>query len=295
MLSTNKEKIPMPEADTGVAAPAITTPAPATPTTPTAPWYEGKADAETIGYLQNKGWADDPVKAAIEASKAHRAAERHLGAPADQLIRLPKDGNDPAWNNVWNRLGKPIDPKLYDFSDIKLSDGSAIDDAFADTLRKAAFENHIPKDAAKALASAMVKHAEQSDATDALEAKAKWDQGVAKIKESWGPKFNANQLQAMEGARKLGISQELYDTMAKAAGVDVIAELFRKIGSGISEDKLVEGSGASPSTVEAATARRTELMADKEWMARYRKGGTLEKREMHNLQQIITGVIDTAA
>jgi hypothetical protein len=288
----------MPEADTGAAATTATTATGTTatpPTTPTAPWYEGKADAETIGYLQNKGWADDPVKAAIEASKAHRAAERHLGAPADQLIRLPKDGNDPAWNNVWNRLGKPIDPKLYDFSDIKLADGSAIDDAFADTLRKAAFENHIPKDAAKALASAMVKHAEQSDATDALEAKAKWDQGVAKIKESWGPKFNANQLQAMEGARKLGISQELYDTMAKAAGVDVIAELFRKIGSGISEDRLVEGNNSSPDTVEAAMARKAELMADKDWIARFRKNGVHEVNEMRYLNRKITGVYDISA
>jgi hypothetical protein len=287
----------MSDTDTGAAATGTTAATTATGTTATTPWYEGKLDADTIGHVQHKGWDKDLITAAIEASKAHRLAEKALGGPSEQLIRLPKDAKDEVgWNSVWNRLGKPADPKGYDFSVVKLADGTAIDASFADAIRKTAFENHIPKDAATAFARAVIKHAEATDATEALDAKTKWDAGVARIKENWGPNFNANTLQAMEGARKLGISQELYDTMAKAAGVDVVAELFRKIGSGISEHKFVEGNqGGLPVTVESARAERAALMTDKEWMTRYRKGGTAEKIHMHNLNQIISGVTDTAA
>lgn len=278
---------------------ATTTTATTTATTAAAakPWYDGKADAETIGYWQNKAWkADDPVTIALEATKAAREAQKFVGAPPELLIRLPKDAKDEAgWNAVHQRLGKPTDPKGYDFSDVKFADGSAIKDSLADTIRKTAFENHLSKDAAAAFARGLVKHMDAEDLAEATDAKTKWDAGVERIKQSWGANFNANQLQAMEGARKLGITQELYDTMAKAAGPDVVAELFRKIGAGISEDKLVEGNRNTPSTVEAAKARKAELMTDKEWMARYRKSDTAAVREMRNLNQIITGVIDTAA
>ena len=289
----------MSDVNAAAAAPADagTPPTSAPGTAPPQPWYQGKADAETIGYFQNKGWDKDPVTAAIEASKAHRAAEKYLGAPADQLIRLPKDAKDEVgWNSLWQRLGKPADPKQYDFTDVKLADGTTIDDAFADTIRKAAYQNNIPKDAASAFAKAMVEHAQTNDNQEALAAKQKWDQGVERIRQNWGANFNANTLTAMVGARKLGITQELYDTMAKAAGVEVVAELFRKIGSGISEDKLIEGQPNNiPATVESARAERATCMADKDWMARYRKGGTNEVRHMRNLNQIISGVIDTNA
>jgi hypothetical protein len=264
----------------------------------TAPWYDGKADAETIGFLQNRGWDKDPITAAVEASKAYREAQRMLGGPPDQLLRLPKDVKDgAAWDPIWQRLGKPKEIAGYDFTDVKFADGTAINEAFADSIRKAAFENHIPKDAATAFARAMVKHAETNDQNDTMEAQSKLNASLERLKQNWGPNFARNELMAMEGARRLGVTQEQYDQMKSALGADVTAEMFRKIGQGTSEDSFIEGRNQQtlPNTVEAAKARKAELLVDKEWMARYRRHDTAAMREMRNLNQIITGVTDTAA
>src|SRR5881394_756652 len=63
-------------------------------------------------------------------------AEKLVGVPADQVLRVPKDAADEkGWNAVWSRLGKPTDAKGYDFSDIKFADGTAPDATFVETMR----------------------------------------------------------------------------------------------------------------------------------------------------------------
>lgn len=282
---------------TATAAAAPPPAPPAAPAAPATPWYQGKADAETIGYWQNKAWKhDDPVTIALEATKAAREAQKFVGAPPELLIRLPKDAKDEAgWNNVYQRLGKPADPKGYDFTDVKSADGTVISEALSDVIRKTAFENHLSKDAAAAFARAVVKHRESVDASAALDVKAQYDASLQRLKENWGTNGNINLIASGEGARKLGINPEQQQKIMEAVGADVAAEMFRKAGAGLQEDRLVEGNKNAPSTVEAARAHRAELMADKEWVARYRKGDAAAKREMHNLQQIITGIVDTAA
>src|SRR5580692_5232905 len=70
-------------------------------------WWEGKADAITAGYLQNRGLHDkSPEEVALTVAKAHMEAEKYIGAPADQLIRLPKDKTDhAAWDAVFSKIG----------------------------------------------------------------------------------------------------------------------------------------------------------------------------------------------
>src|SRR5512138_734393 len=70
------------------------------------PWYDG-LDGETIGHWDNKGWKkDDPKALATELTKAWKGLEKHFGAPADQILRLPKDAADDAgWSAVRQGLG----------------------------------------------------------------------------------------------------------------------------------------------------------------------------------------------
>lgn len=275
------------------AAPPVAPPAaPAPPAAAAAPWYQGKLDSEIIGYAQNKAWKlDDPISFAAEAAKAAINAQKFVGAPPEELLRLPKEPGDPAWSNVWQRLGMPKDIQGYDLSDVKFADGTAIDQALGDAIRRTAFENHVPKDAATAFARALVKHVESTDTADAANQKADWDAGVARLKQSWGTNERINELTALEGAKRVGINQEQYEKLARAVGVDVVAEMFRKIGAGTKEDTFHEGNNPNPTTVEAARARKQELLADKDWLNRYTKGEVQARREMRSLNQIITGVV----
>lgn len=265
-------------------------PAPAPAPAPSAPWYEGKADAETIGYFKNRGWDGDPVTAAIEASKAHRNAESKLGAPADRLVRLPaKDNKDPAaWDSVWRQFGKPMEEKGYDFTDVKFADGRAIEDSFADTIRKVAFRNHIPKDAVTDFARELVKFGESQDKTDENLRLAARAEGQDKIKSLWGENMLQNQAAAQQGTAKAGIGEEDYWKIADAIGLDKTAEMFRKFGAGTMEAKWHEGGGRrGPVTVEEAKERKSQLEADKAWVARYLKNGREEVAEMQGLIKVI--------
>jgi hypothetical protein len=84
------------------------------------PWHDG-VEADTVGFWQNKGYkVDDPKALATDLTKQYRELERHIGAPPDQILRLPKaDAKPEDIKAFWSKLGAPADAKEYDFSGIK--------------------------------------------------------------------------------------------------------------------------------------------------------------------------------
>lgn len=257
-----------------------------TPTPAPAPWYQGKLDAEFVGHAQNKGWKlDDPATLAVEALRAHREAEKFVGVPADQLLRLPKDAKDEAgWNSVWQRLGVPKDAKEYDFSGVKFADGSAIDEAFADRMRQASIANKIPKDAATAYVKSVAEFMEQQDKLEADQTASKIAEEKATLAKSWGPNAEFNKLTAMQGAKRLGVTPEDVQALEKQIGYARVMEMFRKVGAGTTEDTFVESrAGGESRTVESAQARLNELMADPAWGKRLTGGDAQARREFDAL------------
>jgi hypothetical protein len=267
----------------------MTEPAPA----PTAPWYEGKADAEILGYIENKGWKkDDPIEVAIQATKQARELQRHYGVPPEQLLKLPKDASDTAgWNEVNKRLGVPADPKEYDFTGLKYGDGTDLEQGFTDALRAALHEAGVRKDAARTIAEKMVKYSDGGEASSDAEIQATRAANLAELQKLWGPNAELNRLRAMEGARRVGLSKEAAELLEGQIGYVNVMEAMRKIGVGTTEDTFVDGNtgNASPATRNGAVARKAELMSDKAWVARYLGGDRKAIDEMQNLNMLITG------
>lgn len=256
------------------------------------PWHAG-IDAEFIGHAQNKGWKmDDPKEAFGAAAKAARDLEKHFGVPADRLVKIPApDAKPEDLRAYYERLGAPKDAKDYDLSAVK-------DATIADQLRATMFERGLPKDAATAVAASVAKALESKVTTETTLDAAKLADQRAKLEKNWGGKdsstYQFNHLQAMEGARRLGITPDAVKALEGQIGFDGVMEAMRKIGMGTREDTFVErppgGQNGEPTTMEGAVARKAELMADKAWADRYMKGGVTEKREMDRLNQMITGV-----
>lgn len=250
---------------------------PATPpaTPPAAPpWHQG-LDAETIGHAQNKGWKlDDPKEAFAGAVKQARELERHFGVPADQLLKMPKAGAPPEDIKAFRiRLGMPDDPKGYDLSGVKHADGKELDTALADSLRAAAHNAGLPKDAAAEVAKAVVKHMDDKRTADAAVATSKLAEEKAKLQTDWGPKFQFNHLKAMEAAQRLGPEYAAaVAALEGQVGYAKVMDLFRRIGISGGEDIFVErgtgGQAGQVTTREGAVARKADLMADKAWSAR---------------------------
>jgi len=267
-----------------------------------APWYQGVAgvDETVVGHWKAKGWdTKQPAEVAVEATRAWKEAEKFVGAPAAQLLRVPKDAADEAgWNAVWQRLGKPADAKQYDFSDIKFTDGTAIDDTFAESMRAAAFRLHLPKDTASALVREVTKYMDSADTAEIAERTAKLTEQKAALKKNWGPNEAANLFIAQRAAAALGVPPETVSALEGVIGYDKVMEMFRMIGSKIGEDKFVSSTGRPSGGVmtrEEAIAKKQDLMTNAEWRKSYLAGDKAKFREMQALEIIISGVSQQAA
>lgn len=258
------------------------------------PWHQGVEgfDAETIGHIQTKGWDKlDAPKAALQAVKAWKEAERYVGVPANQIVRLPTDANDePGWKAVWARLGAPADAKDYDFSTVKIG-GKDIDAALQETFRTAAASAHLPKDAATRVAAGLAKYLESSEAAKLAEHTAAVEKEREALNKNWGANKDVNLVVAKNAAAALGVTPADVEALEKIVGYSRVMEIFRNIGTKIGEDKFVSNNGGGTPgvmTKEQAVARKAELMKDSAWADRYMKGGSAENREMTSLIKIIT-------
>jgi hypothetical protein len=262
----------------------VTTEAPITTTTTTPVWHEGKIDSETIGFFQNKGYdITDPVKVITELTKQYRAAEKFIGAPPDQMLRLPKADAKPEELAAFRqRLGAPKEASEYDFSPIKEA-------SIADALRQTAHQTGLSKDAAAAVAKTLAAALESKSTTDEVVHAARMAEEKAALTKNWGDKYNYNLLQANEGARRSGITPEAVKLMENQVGYAAVMEHFRKIGANTSEDTFIERGGGGPgvTTREGAMARKAELMADPAWGVRLTKGDAEARREYDQLNAMI--------
>lgn len=260
------------------------------------PWYDGKiTDSEVIGHIQNRGWHNKPLEeVAIAAIQSHREAEKHLGVPADRLIRLPANlGDQEAMKPVWQKLGAPADPKEYDFSTVKNAKGEDIAQPLADVIRSTAAANNLPKTAAAALAAAVVKHQDGIEAEAAANKTAAVQKEKETLAKEWGPNATAHREIAKAGARKLGFTPEQVDALEGVVGYAGIMKALHQVGVISGEAKpygLDNNNNNQPGllTYDQAVARKAELMADQEWSKRYLAGGSAEGREMTALIQIIS-------
>lgn len=257
------------------------------------PWYEGKADAELVGHMQNNGWDKDPVEAAIAAAKSHREAQKKLGIPPDQVLRMPKpDSPEADVKLFWGKLGAPADPKEYDFSGVKTADGKDIAPELAEALRASFARRLLPKDTAIEIAKDVIKFNDgdklQKDAAKTATTAVQ----KAELQKEWKQDFDGNLFIAKRGAQALGLTGEQITELENLTGYVGIMKALHKAGVINREPNgLVTngGNNGGAMTREQAIARKGDLMRDTAWVARYHSNGATERAEMNNLIRIETG------
>jgi len=278
--------------DTGQSAEQVAAAAAAAAAAAQKPWFDG-ADAETVGYLQNRGWDKaEPKVVALSAVKAHREAEKLIGAPADKIVRLPKDGNDAAGiTELRTKLGVPADAKGYDFSAVKNADGSALDAKLTEALGTTFHANGVPKDAAPSIARDITKYLAATTADTA----AKTEQAIAQekdaLKANWGNNFNTNMLVARQAAATLGFEPEVIAALEKSSSYSKVMEMFRNIGSRIGEDTFVRSRAPGSNgvmTSEQAKATLAERKADRVWVDKLQAGDAVTRQEFDTLTRMIS-------
>lgn len=248
-------------------------------------------DAETKGWFENRGLDKKPLfDAVLDAAKGHREAEKHIGAPANELVRLPKDPNSPEWAKVWQRLGAPEKADGYDFTGVKMADGTDLPDAIRDALRPAIAAAGTPKDRAPEIVKGVVKYLDGVKAADAADATAKLATEREALAVNWGKNIEANMFIAKQGAAKAGVTPEMVEALEKGLGYSKTMEVFRMLGEAMGEGRFVNNGGvpnAGVMTVEQAVSRIAELKVDTAWGTRYMNGDREAAREFDALTRIV--------
>lgn len=275
--------------DTGGAGGVVVPPAGGTGD----PWYKG-TDERTVGAWQNNfpQHISDPKALSVAVTASYLEAQKLLGAPATELVRVPSKADDPAWATVHKRLGKPDTADAYV---LKNKDGADFDKPFADAIRSAAFSLNLNSDAAQKFATEVAKISDGSRA----EAQAQYDTKLAAEKQSlaasWGAHMETNKELARMGAKSLGLDAEMVTALEAVAGYAKLMTVLHGVGVRTSEGKLITGGkgngggdGTVPMTREQASARKSELYNDNDFVTRFNKGDAAAIREMNAIDVVIT-------
>jgi len=262
--------------EVGVSAETVTSAEPAATPEASAPeasasWTSGLGE-DAQGYIENKGWTG-----AQQMLDSYRNLEKSMGAPADQIVHLPKDPEDTeGWNSVYARMGRPETADGYNLSETPVPEG-ALD--LTGDLKQWAHEAGLSQAQTAKLYEryngklAELVQQQQQQGSESAQAE------EAALRKEWGAAWDENIAAATRFRQRFGIDAETIDKMEGALGLRGVLELTAKIGRGLGEHTMPTGSeedsGAGLAfgmTPGAAKAKIEELMMDKEFMSQYIEG-----------------------
>lgn len=243
-----------------------------------------------------KDWspAAQNVIAAKKWSKPEQVAEGYANLEkllGGDKIALPKDENDPAWADVWKKLGALEKPEEY-ASQVKPVEGTPdLDPGFVGAMSDLAAKARLTPAQWNTLVAG---YQELSKAAAAEEAAAgpDIDAEFAAFKAELGAKADAVIADAQRAGLAAKMTPEESATMMTAFGVKRAMEIMNDLGSKFGKEAgFIEGKGPQGQmTPEMARARIAELGNDPVWRKSYLEGDSGKKAEMESLQKIATGV-----
>lgn len=259
-------------------------PAPAPTPAPAATWHSS-FDDETKGWLGNRGLDKlDGEKALPELVKTARNAEKLLGVPADQIIRMPKDGDPAAFRTAMMKLGLPEKADMYE---LPVPEGDSGE--FAKTAAAWFHEAGAPKGVAQKIAAKWNEFIAGQAKANTEAQTIKIAENEAALKREWGPAYEARLTAAGQIATKLGLPDDATAVLREKLGAAGLAKFVFALGEKLGEANFVSGDGmqfGGTMTPAQAQAKIAQLRGDKDWTARYLKGNTPELEEMRKLQAL---------
>ena len=252
--------------DTAAAAAAATAAASASAAAAAGGTFDWKAagvpDAG-LATVAAKGW-----KAPGDLLDSYVNLEKLVGAPPEQIIKLPKDRNAATMGPVYDQLGRPKTAAEY-----KLPVPEGAKPEYATTMSAAMHELGLSLHQAQALATKQNEFiAAQSKAS--LEAyTAEVGKQANALKTEWGGKHDENVAVAKKAAAAFGMTVEHINALEKAMGFAGVHKFLYTIGAKLGEADFVQSGGNAQEfsglSVDSAKAKVAELKKDGAFIARY--------------------------
>lgn len=259
--------------------------APATPSAPiSSPGLAGdwktSLNDQHKAYVEQKGFTDP-----VSVLDSYINIEKLLGVPQDRLLKLPTKSDDPAWGDVYNKLGRPTDPKEY-----KIDVPQGMDAKFADWARSTFHELGITKDAGEKLAAKWNGFQSEAQKAQTESYNQRVSQENENLKKDWGMAYDQNINIAKSAASAFGLDAPTIDKLESALGFAGTMKFLSNIGEKIGEGKFITG-GAGQNfggalTPEQARGRIQNLRQDPDFVNRYVKGDLAAREEMERLHRM---------
>jgi len=247
-------------------------------------WMSG-APEDLSGFVQNKGW-----KSPIDAVEGYRNLEKHLGVPAEKIIRLPDfdKAEKTEMDSFYTKLGRPLTPEQYE---VEVPQG--MDTSFAEAAKTKFHEIGLSKSQAAELAK--WNNAQVAAQMEAQEAqfKSRIEADTAALQHEWGAAFDKKVMAANAAAEAFGADKDFISKMVRAVGPAETNRFFANIAEKMGEDTFIGSTSGTVSGVMTpgqAQAKISSLMADREWSAKYLNGNTEARMEMERLHKYAAGI-----
>lgn len=246
------------------------------------PWFSGFKSEDARNYVKSKNF-QDPESLAV----AYQNLEKVRGVPAERLLTIPEKADDPAWNDVHARLGRPEKADGYTF---EVPEGASPD--FAKAAQAEFHKLGLTKAQGESLAKWWNESAKSAAEAEKAQVAGNRTQQVTKLKTEWGAAFeqNANEVEAV--ALASGLTKEQVAAAESALGVDGFAKMIfqfkTKFGVKLGEAGFEKGSGGSGDfggvmTPAQAKAERERLQSDPAFMKAWTSGGKKEAEQISRL------------
>lgn len=229
---------------------------------PESPWY---GNQELSGYIGNKGWEN-----AGQVIEGYQNLEKLLGDKANALL-VPKEGDETAWGDFYNRLGRPGNAGEYKF---EVPEGG--DEKLTDWFKETAHKYGLSQNQAASLFDAWNQFAQSGNEEAASQQEAQSAQDINDLKRSWGNEYDANIKAAQRAAQRFGFTEEEMVGMESSIGTKAMLERFAGMGRALGEDSFEGGSNAVSSfglTPDVAQQQIKDLQMDQTFQAAYLDAG----------------------
>lgn len=255
-----------------------------TENTPPTDWA-ASFEPDTKGWLDGMGVSALPEKDALaKIIPMYRSAEQKLGVPADQLLRLPKEGDAEGFRATMTKLGLPETPDGYG---LQAPDGQPGD--FLKTATGWFHELGIPKGQAVGLAGKWNEYiaAQTQTAEAAFSTQAEKD--ILALKTEYGEDYDKNVELARRVRRSSGLSDDEAIAIERTLGLARSMKVFAELGKSLGEHRFVGGETGSTTfgmSPEAARARITDLKKDATFVNALMAGDADKKAEWTRLHKV---------
>ena len=163
---------------------------------PTSDWRSSLSeDVATHSAIKDIKTVEDLAKATINAQKM---------VGADKVVIPSKDQGREAWDEVYNKLGRPEKPDQYEMPEEGIPSNVPLDEAQLGDLRSAAHSLGMNKQQFAGLVRYMAeKSAENAESRHAASQHSR-EEAVAELRTEFGAAFDQNVTMARDAVEKFG-------------------------------------------------------------------------------------------